>query len=671
MMRRHFSSFSTAQYSLAASSCSSHSLVQLHITTLFTSSRRHAAQYQQQQKQISLRAALNQFKRAGAHPDLVSSIDPELASENGRNLIELERLLSERQTETSRAMMKARGETPESVKLRFWMRSDASSDGAADKNNAAASSKMSRPLDAPASVTADPLHVGKQLRLIECTISPFASDSTVYAELKRLFQLGGLPPDISFTLPVAGISDEEAQQEQKLGVSLAKALKRMTDKMTVPTSSSSSSMAELMARCDVAADVLRGRGVVVALRDASRRSSWLLTMPEAPRSGNLSSPSGLQATNTGGGVQGSILSRNPLDLDPEQRRFMAQRSFEPFDLRMINSDTIAEAIVDRAEQLASMYLRNQGTMLRPGVCYLFEVNADQRFPKVTGDGCIALPLLTPHLWPDFLCSLSQPQWTAIMQAQDGWRSAHAPLLRQRQSQLARVSDMLHYNTMELYCGPGSMNDQWVNKFLLPFLKEEVAVRKTVEKYGVQLRNNVLKRKGVIECLPPPPPVAAKSNDKNKQQAEGKSTPNSQQQQQPLFRLCADGTVQIMNTETATSIGLLKFLRDNNSKAEAALTKYSTLTSHLEHISHAAGVRIAISQEWRHSDDSDMGRKLQECIESLRESRESLAAFARGGGKAIVLVIVNDRTPETGPGILPIHWSFKPADLKNTLRLQQS
>ena len=140
----------------------------------------------------TLHQMLNRFKVAGAHPDLISGIDPQKAANNGQAIIKLEQLLQKRVTPTGPE--EQRRDRYEMHDLQFWLKNKGAA--APDARRVSVGSEAS----APSSVG---------LRSITCQLTPFAPDHIVKGQLSKLFGGAGINDD--FELPKApGGSDMQS-----------------------------------------------------------------------------------------------------------------------------------------------------------------------------------------------------------------------------------------------------------------------------------------------------------------------------------------------------------------------------------------------------------------------------------------------------------------------------
>ena len=108
----------------------------IFIINVLSNFRKYSQTQQQQSSSVQpLKTVLNQFNRAGAHPDLISMIDPNKARENGKMLMELEQILQDRQDEkwrkqqAQKLMSIASSQHEEdndsgAKKFRFWIKRD-------------------------------------------------------------------------------------------------------------------------------------------------------------------------------------------------------------------------------------------------------------------------------------------------------------------------------------------------------------------------------------------------------------------------------------------------------------------------------------------------------------------------------------------------------------------
>jgi hypothetical protein len=537
---------------------------------------------------VPLRAALKRFKLAGAHPDLIASVHPNRAAENGQALIELERLLAERQA-GSAPLASSRAE---SHTLNFWLKTNAinsrhddgrgiglpsnSNDGVGNNNN---------------SVTA--------LRKVTCTLTPFAADSAVRAQLANLFRDAGV--DVDFELPPA--IPDTGDLTSIIGHVHAQHAEHMA------------SLSVAFQRGKRAAAALRELGVVVALED--RNATYLITMPEPTQNGTLRD------------VKRFALTPDRGALDAEQRRFLSDRCLEPFDFRMASSATAVERVVGALETLHGMYLKYQGTCLRPGVFYLLSVAHERN--EITADGCIRLVLSSAPSWHDFLMSVPQPLWDAAMRQQKEWRSHQPTRLRERRTQLHRIADMLHIHTVRAVTPPGICEDAWIRDALTAFISEETAVRKTVLRYP-EISHEILRRRGALTILP--------SSDSTGAEA------------QPRCRASADGRFYVTADALRHPPTVLKFLRAHAAAAAKAIVAYDDAAATLEAAAFHLGVNVTVDRRWREA-DAEAPARIRHFAKTLRDDRDVLvAALRRRPG---LMIVVGERLEFTASGVVTVPW----------------
>lgn len=561
----------------------------------------------------TLRVVINQFKRAGAHPDMIQGIDPVRASHNGSALMDFERLLNERSGSANHIPAERRAEKHSFV---FWIKRQ----GGGDVGSSAPQS-LADQVGSAADEPSD--RSNAQLRKLECTLTPFAADSIVKHQLKRLFQGAGISDD--FELP-GEVTNDFGSVLQHVHVKHEEYM---------------SSAQGLFSRGERVVNVLRSFGVVIGIREDE--DVFLVTMPE-------------DATENGIGQRSLSMLQRTKDMDPAVQDFLRQRNLSPFDFSMGGSIAAVEHLVKGAEQLHSIYVNHQGTCVRPGVFYL--LSSEARANYVAQDGCVVLAALLPHTWIEFLLSLTQGQWRSIVKAQADWRGERPLLLLERQRQLARLGDALHLHTVMMHAPPGS-NIDWPQRVVDLFLKEEAAIRRTVQKYSETLKRDVLKKRAslvVYETLTPdsiPRPLSQKRLDSGEKGV--------------ACRILPDGKICV-GANLITPPVLLKQLRDNSADIQRRIEGFDKAVSSLEHLSRIVCIHLNVDKLFR-TTDPNLLEHLDHFIKTVERVKDPMALRGQQLGGKITLM-VSDHFSSTASGIAKVPWNVDGSTLLHRLLPQR-
>ena len=393
---------------------------------------------------------LRRLRLAGAHPDVIFSVDPEKAKLNGDELVKLETILADRELP---------GHTPQYQALRdsgditftFWLKS-------------------------PEAPDAGIQYAGKQTPLnplfkIATTFNPLASDATLKERLRHLFLQANIPDD--FEVRTAGDTADVA--DKSVDEVFSTAGQRFKEHTT--------STATLFHRGDRAIDNLRAFGTLVVVND--KTNSFLVTMPPDE---TVPSSYKRQMEGIAGGIYNSLG-----DIEPEAHMFMDERGLRPFELRMAGSYSATEMYVMGFEILDRVYNHHRGKALRGAVCIVLSISKNENY--IAPDGCIVLSFSRLAGWEEFMLSLPQPQWRDCVQKHAEWRLPPALKLQERRRRLIKVADMLGFFACHVESVFGDSEGPWQDSFLLQLAKDEAMIRAAIKKYNI--RNDLAKKRGQI------------------------------------------------------------------------------------------------------------------------------------------------------------------------------
>lgn len=513
-----------------------------------------------------------QFKLAGAHPDILWSVDAVKAQHNGDEMARLETLFHLRASKGPSALSQ---EPPQ--RFFFWL--------APNPQHSAAS-----PVASPSC----------SLRKVELLLHPSGSSHVVHQQLEGLFREAGIMD--SFTLGEAGVD------------MTVESLLHYADKQQ---SSHIKDAGALYIRAEKAVEQLREHGVVVVVSDDNY--SYLVTMPEAgARHLTDNTPPPAQQCCTPSPRPGarpwkSIVSPTG-EIDPAVQEYMMEHGLRPFELRLSGSQSGIEGFVSAFERLERLYEVHRGKALRPGVCLVLRLPPRSPSPHrhyVAKDGCVVLSLQHREDWDTFLLSLSQNEWNFAVQQQREWRVGTAPKWADHQRQLKRLASAFGFFRLRLEAPLGgtprdapaeSSGD--ASDILASLLREEVAIRKTLARYHVS--SKVLQKRGTLiltthlNCrLRPDVSIG--------------------------YRLLGDGTV-FFNMRQMKVPQMLRVLRDNVKRIEANQLSYDNATATLEHLSRALPIDFSIDAEWKVVEESQFNVKLQRFVDTIKTHQHPIAAL---------------------------------------------
>jgi hypothetical protein len=547
----------------------------------------------------TLHAMLNRFKVAGAHPDILAAVDPEKASHNGQALIKLEQLLQKRTVPTTGDERRSRDEEH---RLIFWLR------GSATK---ASRPSIQTPKRHVLGTEAElPSQASLGLRSITCHLTPFAQDRVVKDQLRELF--AGVGIDDEFDLPKGpGGSDVQSVLED-VRIKHEEHVKA-TEPLTV--------------RGNQSVRWLRSIGVILTLED--RGQTYLLTLPE-----RFDDPE--RATD----MPDQRLSQ-------DIRAYLATRNMLAFDFRMGGSYHSVEHVVTSIERLQKLYAQHRGTCLRPGVCICLTLTGNACY--CSDDGTIVLPAIAPHTWEEYLLTLPQAKWNELVKLNQEWRAENPTKLKDHKAKIHRVCDILHYHSLFLDTSTAT-GRQWQDDFLNAFLKEEGAIRKTMERYKSQLKIADLKNRGKLRVCP-------------RLWKEGFTESAGKHDVEVPCRLTSDGRIHV-SAAMAKPVPLLKILRDNNQAQAKKLVAFDSAMASLEGFSRLACVEVTIDPEWRDK-CKDVAKCVEHFVATAKPIAKVIAARLQSQRKGLLL-IVSDRYHVTPSGKALVPWDVDVGTLQTAM-----
>jgi hypothetical protein len=391
---------------------------------------------------------LRKLRLAGAHPDVIFSIDPEKAKANGDELVKLETILADRELPSHTPQYRSLQEKGE-LTFTFWL-------------------KAPEPKDAGVAFA------GKQTPLnplfkIATTFNPLASDTTLKQRLSYLFEQAKISDD--FEISRRGNDDISSSVEEVFST----AGKRFQEH--------ASSTNVLFHRGDKAIDNLRAFGTLAVIND--KNNSFLVTMPPDE---TVPSSYKRQMEGIAGGIYTSMG-----DIDPDAHMFMNERGLRPFELRMAGTYGATETYVMGFEILDRVYNNHRGKALRGAVCIVLSISGNDNF--IAPDGCIVLSFSRMSGWEEFMLTLPQAQWRDCVQKHLDWRMPPSPKLQERRRRLVKVADILGFFACHVECVFGDTEAPWQDGFLLQLMKDEVMIRGAIKKYNI--RSDLAKKRGQI------------------------------------------------------------------------------------------------------------------------------------------------------------------------------
>lgn len=521
---------------------------------------------------------LRKLKLAGAHPDVLWGIDAQKAQHNGEEMIRLETLLHQMESNGTasggRRQSISHPNSPQ--KFMFWLK------------------KSAAPMGQASGSTRD-----ATLTAVECTITPAADRHRLKQQLARFFMDAGIFEE--FDVTHGGV-------EMNLESVLRYADERQNEHLIQSGS--------LYIRGDKAVENLRRFGVLLVVEEEG--VSYLVTLPEtrsvqSAGAGEFTSRVG----SSGGGSTApympskSIIGPNG-EIDPEVQDFMTERGLRPFDLRMAGSHSSVERFVTAFERIERMYDVHRGAAMRPAVCLAVSLRSLENF--VAPDGAIVLSVQRLPTWEEFLLSLPQDMWKDCVKKHQEWRIGTAPKLQERKRQLARIADMFHFFriTME---SPIAGRTLWQDPLVQRFLKEETIIRRAVAKYN--LRSDLLKKRGelcIVEHL-----YSSLSN-------HSAISPSSTSERREIgFRIGGDGRV-FFNASAMNTGQMLRVLKDNLKRIETFQKSHDNTISALELVSRHIPVDFSVDTEWKYRVEGNLVNCLSKFVDTIKKSESQLGSF---------------------------------------------
>lgn len=528
-----------------------------------------------------------QFKLAGAHPDILWSIDAAKAQHNGEEMAKLETILHERRKKGRSAMAHL---GPQS--FHFWLKDPSRND-----REAAA-----------------------QLRKVECLLHPSATPSLLHSQLSHLFQAAGLTED--FTL-----------EEEDVSMSVESILEYADKQQSTHIKDAGA----LYIRAEKAVELLRQHGVVLVVSDVDY--SYLVTLPEAGFNHLVDNrpPPSQQFASNGRKLHPmkSIVGPNG-EIHPDAQEYMQERGLRPFELRMSGSQTAIEGFVSAFERLERMYEVHRGRAMRPGVCIVLSLQMPSGFGGggATGaplhflarDGCIVLSMRQMAGWETFLLGLSQEEWKYAVDQHQQWRIGTAPKLQEQRRQLKKLADALGFFWCRLQGPMGAVPRHYHKKqetavalacsdteeTLAALVREEPVIRKTLSKY--KLYSNILQKRGTVVIMP----------RLYSSQHQGNSSNNSEEREEIGYRILGDGTV-FFSRNKMTVPQMLRVLRDNLKRIEAFQTSYDRSTSALEHLSRVLPIDFSVDTQWKIQEGpANFSSYLEKFVKTMKTHQHQIA-----------------------------------------------
>lgn len=518
---------------------------------------------------------LRQFKLAGAHPDVLWSIDATKAQHNGAEMARLETLLHEREKNGPSGM----AHLPTQSFL-FWFRQDGGG-----------SSSTS-------------------LRQVTGQLNPSATATILHSQLATLFTAAGLPAEDCQEF-------EMGQEEVTMSVG---SLLEYADKQQSAHMLDSGS---LYIRSEKAIENLRQQGIVVVVTDGDY--SYLVTLPESGFHHLVDNPGPARqqfATAAGRAPTPMKSIVGPQgEIHPDVQEYLLDRGLRPFELRMSGSPSAIEAFVRAFERLERMYEVHRGGAMRPGVCYVLRLEdpISSAAPHyLAKDGCLCLSMRHVERWEDFLLSRSQEEWRYAVEQHQQWRIGAAPKLGDQRRQLRKLADALGFFAVRLQVSMGAlprtaappassslalMDAEEVTNTLL---REEPIIRKTVAKY--RMDSPLLRKRGVLHIVP-------RLWSRHGIASSGAGG-NESARHEIGYRLQGDGAV-FVSWHRMKVPHILRLLRDNLKRIESYQKSYDQSTAALEHLSRVLPIDFSIDTQWKISEESEFSHRLETFVQTIR------------------------------------------------------
>lgn len=558
-------------------------------------------------KPKTLDQMFRKLKLAGAHPDVLWGIDAQKAQHNGEEMIRLETVMHQRATQTMASAERRPGDRMNAAEhFLFWLKSPTAS--AVRGAGGSGAGEVA-------------------LRAVQCTITPHSASRVVKQQLTQLFEEAGVLEDFEL--------GEAVGAEMNLESVLRYADERHTEHLFQAST--------LYIRGDRSVENLRRFGVLLVVEEDG--VSYLVTLPEMVDEQPFVGDRYTSRIGSGGPSSTYVPAKGIIgpngEIDPDVQDYMTERGLRPFDLRMAGSHSSVERFVTAFERIERMYDIHRGRALRPSVCLVLSLTAQDNY--VAPDGCIVLCVQRISSWEEYLLSLPQDVWQSCVQQHKDWRLGKAPKLQERKRQLMRVADMFHVFRVTLECPMGG-EIGWQDAFLQRLMKEETQIRRAVEKY--RLKSEVLKRRGelcVVERLYSTllPANAGSSGASPASASDGRKEIG--------FRVCGDGKLyfnqRVMNTGQ-----MLRVLKDNLKQIEAFQRGHDQAITALERVSRNVPVDFSVDTAWKLREEGNLVHCLNRFVQTIKQNEAELGAFLRG--------VMQDQSGHSDRPHIPSHISSK-------------
>jgi hypothetical protein len=442
---------------------------------------------------------------------------------------------------------------------------------------------------------------------VATTIDPRGSDVQFKKSLSNLFSAAGIVEDFDLTSKSDGEPALETMSDTlKSAVGKSDQFKQETD--------------PLLATAYRYIDHLRSFGLWIIFEDAKGRLA-LITVPEDP--GSLSLPS-------------TQFEKDRYN-SPEMARFLSDRNLQLFHFTALGSVTSVERITFALERLVRIFDNSRGSIIRKEICIILSARGNGH--HVTPDGCARLALQFSQTWDEFLLSLSSEQWTKLTRTQKFYRFPLADGLEKRKRSLRRVSDALHVHEVALKHIIGT-DPAWCEELVLKLIKDEIPIRKTVEKY--KLTSPVVKAAGYL-CF------------------ESNLVSQSGSGQEIGFRLEPTGSLTL--SATLNTAQILRTLKDCHPTMTSRLQVRQQIKSEMEYLSCRLRAHVTIDPDWER-ESCEQGLSTNECLlqctsmlkGALNDLQVTLNSYLRRSGLQTWTLVISDRFEATVTGVFLIPWN---------------
>jgi len=577
-------------------------------------------------KKKTIAYMFRQLKLAGAHPDIVWSIDAAKAQHNGEEMARLETLLHDRATKGRSSLS---GLSPQL--FFFWLR---------DQRNS------------------------NTLRKVSSFLHLSATPEILHDQLQKLFQEAGIEDD--FTL----------EGEEAVRMSVESLLQYADAQQNTHIKDAGA----LYIRAEKAIEQLRRHGVVVVVSDADY--SYLVSLPEAgfhQLVDNVPPPAQQCGSWTGSAGRASRPMKSIVgphgEIDPDAQEYMQERGLRPFELRMTGTATAMEVYVSAFERLERLYEVHRGRACRPGVCLVLRIPSLSSALSSGGgggflarDGCLVLSMHHLALWESFLLGLTQEEWKYAVEQHRQWRVGSAPKLEAQRRQLKKLADAFGFFQLRMHGPMGAMPlnaptgldarspsvgrpttdssrepDPFppsstaldVESTMAVLLREEPIIRKTLHKYKVY--SSVLQKRGTMVMVPR---LTSKCHSLHSSSSPSScstsaTTTATSAPEEIGFRLQGDGMVYF-NLRMMRTPQMLRVLRDNLKRIESFKVSYDRCTAVLEHLSRVLPIDFSIDTEWKIHEETRFAACLEKFVNTVKANQHPIAALLKsvehaGGG----------------------------------------